>query len=246
MFYLFVSLIAILFSACSDKNEETNIKFNFTFNWDGNTVNLLDFNNTQFTNEKGTILTITRMRYLLSNIKLYRSEDSIIVGAYNLVDLTNSSGLEYDPEIKIPSGSYDSLSFTFGFDSIDNLQSYPDLNTVNWNWPTLLGGGYHFMQYEGKFIDNDGLEQPYAYHMGTARKAENVFEQNYFNVTFKNLDFKNGDANIEIQMNIAEWFKDPYTWDLNTYSTPLMPNYDAQKLMNANGRNVFSLGKIDQ
>jgi hypothetical protein len=47
-------------------------------------------------------------------------------------------------------------------------------------------------------------------------------------------------------MNIAEWFKNPNTWDLNELNTVLMPNFEAQKMMSENGRSVFSLGDINQ
>ena len=45
-------------------------------------------------------------------------------------------------------------------------------------------------------------------------------------------------------MNIAEWFKNPTTWNLNELNTVLMPNFEAQKIMSANGKNVFSLGNV--
>jgi len=47
-------------------------------------------------------------------------------------------------------------------------------------------------------------------------------------------------------MNIAEWFKNPYTWDLNVYNTMLMPNYTAQKLIQKQGYSVFNLGSVSQ
>jgi hypothetical protein len=45
-------------------------------------------------------------------------------------------------------------------------------------------------------------------------------------------------------MNIAEWFTNPNTWDLNILNTVLMPNFEAQKQMSANGKNVFRVGEI--
>jgi hypothetical protein len=42
-------------------------------------------------------------------------------------------------------------------------------------------------------------------------------------------------------MNLAEWFKNPNTWDLNEFNTGLMGNYNAQKIMNENGQSVFSI-----
>ena len=53
-------------------------------------------------------------------------------------------------------------------------------------------------------------------------------------------------ATIEVKMNIAEFFKNPNTWDLNVLDTPLMPNYTAQKMMQENVMSVFSLGEITQ
>ena len=46
-------------------------------------------------------------------------------------------------------------------------------------------------------------------------------------------------------MNVAEWFKNPNTWNLNQLNTVLMPNFEAQKMMNLNGRSVFSLGEVN-
>ena len=55
-----------------------------------------------------------------------------------------------------------------------------------------------------------------------------------------------GNATIKIEMNIAELFKNPNAWDLNIYDTPLMPNYDAQKMMQQNVESVFSIDEIFQ
>ena len=48
-------------------------------------------------------------------------------------------------------------------------------------------------------------------------------------------------------MNVDEWFKNPNQWDLNTWYTVLMPNFEAQKDMSENGAaGVFSLGTVTQ
>ena len=53
--------------------------------------------------------------------------------------------------------------------------------------------------------------------------------------------------NIEVKMNVAEWFKNPNTWDLNTLFASLMPNFNAQKMISANGsQGVFTLGTVTQ
>jgi hypothetical protein len=109
----------------------------------------------------------------------------------------------------------------------------------------MLGGGYHFMQFEGNYLDATGAPQPYAYHNGTARVSDGVFEQNFIEVELPAITITNT-ATVEIKMNLAEWFKNPNTWDLNILNGALMGNYEAQIMMNENGQNVFSLGEITQ
>jgi hypothetical protein len=50
---------------------------------------------------------------------------------------------------------------------------------------------------------------------------------------------------INVVMHIEEWFKTPYSWDLNVYNQMLMPNSEAQILMYQNGQNVFSQERIN-
>ena len=77
--------------------------------------------------------------------------------------------------------------------------------------------------------------------------TDTTYHNNHIFNQLSNSSFTlSNDATIEIKMNIAEWFKTPNTWDLNTYNMMLMPNYNAQILMNENGKNVFSLGSITQ
>ena len=241
---LIVPLFLFVFISCGDDDTiqptsgELSIQFNH--NWNGKEI---EFNELNFTNAFGQELSITKLRYLISDIVLHLPDNtSIPIDGYILVDLNESNLIAYAPNI--PFNNYTGLSFTFGFDENDNLDgAYPDLNSASWNWPSMLGGGYHFMQLEGKY-ESSGTENPYAYHMGTARKNPGEFEQNYFDVALDGFNFTQ-ESTINIQMNIAEWFTNPQNWDLEVYDIDLMMNYDAQKLMNVNGKSVFSLGEIN-
>ncbi len=251
-FLLLLLSIGVLFTSCDDDDpvlENSLLTFSFTQNFDGDAVSASDFNQPKFYNEKGDTLSITRLRYLISDIRLYKTDgDSIVIDGYQLVDVTNGTGLTFAPTDEIPQGTYTGISFIFGFDSIDNVdEAYPDLNLANWNWPAMLGGGYHFMQMEGMFLD-DGDTSLYAYHNGTAKPDPMVmeFEQNYFKADLAGLALNKTNADIEIQMDIAEWYKNPHLWDLETLNMMLMPNYNAQKMMQANGKSVFSLGEVTQ
>lgn len=225
-----------------------SVTFNFTQNWDGQSVTNADFNTTVFSNEFGSFLNISKLRYLISRISLHKADGSTVdFDEYQLIDLTDSTTLNLTPAAMAITGDYTGISFVYGFNETDNINgAYPDLNAANWNWPSMLGGGYHFMQMEGIYDDTGGAPQPYAYHNGTAKVSEGVFEQNFISFNFNQNFTITNNATIEIKMNIAEWYKNPYTWNLNEFNTNLMMNYEAQKHMNENGPSVFSIGTITQ
>lgn len=243
----------ITFIGCDNKDDDNTepaptfgtLTINFNHYWDGEKVTSADFDNTVFANANGDKLTISKLRYLISNLTLHQANGtSTKLSDYYLVDL---AGLNSNTSITIsdvPIANFSNATFTFGFNETDNVDgAYTDLNSASWNWPEMFGGGYHFMQFEGKY-GATGTENPYAYHMGTARVSAGVFEQNYIDVTLDGFT-TTGDATLEIKMNIDEWFKNPNTWDLNVYDTSLMPNYDAQIMMRQNGRTVFRLGEVN-
>ena len=240
-----------LFVSC--KNDDDNasknvtVAFSFSHNWDNTEVTSSNFNTLEYTNENGEVLNIARLRHLTSRYELINSNGvSFPLTGYNFVDLSDASTYMLQTNELIPTGTY-TLKMVWGFNEEDNVDgAYLDLNSVSWNWPAMLGGGYHFMQFDGMYDIDTASPQPFNYHNGTARVSMGVFEQNFVNLEFSSPITITDDANIEIKMNIAEWFKNPNTWDLNVYNTPLMPNYDAQKMMQQNVVSVFSIGSITQ
>jgi hypothetical protein len=241
------------FSCSEDKDDkvyQTSITLNFSHNWDGTLVTNADFNTIKFTNAFGNQLSIERLRYLISKVTFYKSDGNTIeLEGYNLIDVTNNQNLNFTSPTLINSGNYSNISFTFGFNNEENLQNYPDLNSASWNVPAMLGGGYHYMQFDGKFLNTSNQEQGFNYH--AIRAAENpgdnpTFPQDTFiEVNLGPITITNN-ATFNIEMNIAEWFKNPNRWDLNELNQMLMPNANAQILMYENGQTVFSLKSINQ
>lgn len=259
--YLILFFTLILFSCSSDSDElikEVALKINFSQNWDNTAIEESDFGKTEFTNKSGTKLTLEKLRYLISNITLTDATSKTTVltetrdndeKPYKLIDLSNTTSLIFDASQNISEGFYN-LSMTFGFNDDDNKNAaYADLNTASWGVPEMIGGGYHFMQLEGKFLNNNTTpqQQGFAYHTIRAYNATTKeSEDTSFTVDLGTIQVKN-DATIEIKMNVAEWFKNPNEWNLDELNNMLMPNYEAQKQMFANGKSgVFSLGTVSQ
>tara|TARA_R110002012_G_scaffold312248_1_gene522554 strand:- start:107936 stop:108706 length:771 start_codon:yes stop_codon:yes gene_type:complete len=247
-------LTCVIFSCSEDKDDtllapipQATIAFNFTHNWDGITINSNNLQTEIVTNAHGEIMSMTRLRYLVSRLELTNENGNIYsFDGYKFTDLANETTYNFSPDNNsIPIGTY-TLKFIWGFNETDNVDgAYPDLNSASWNWPAMLGGGYHFMQFDGNYNINT-TPMPFNFHNGTARVSADVFEQNFAEIILPTQITITNNATIEVKMNVAEFFKNPNTWDLNVLDTPLMPNYDAQKMMQENVSTVFSIGTIMQ
>ena len=142
------------------------MNFQFIHKWEETEVSNSDFNSIQFTNAYGNELSIERLRYLISKIKLTKNTGEVItIDEYNLVDLQDVNSLNFSTNQTVALGSYSDISFVFGFTNEDNTDgTYADLNSASWNVPAILGGGYHYMQMDGKYINSSNVESGYNYH----------------------------------------------------------------------------------
>jgi len=249
-------LVALTFAACNTDDEgnvtvnETAVNFFFTQNFDGAAIANADYDVTTYTNANGEDLTLSKLVYLISDITFASSTGEVFdAGDYNLVDARIGTGTSFTPDIMIPEGEY-AVSFTYGFDDEDNQDGvYLDLNVadgVGWGVPPALGGGYHYMRMEGMYENNMGDQTAYQYHnIRAAMPGTNplITQDTSINVDLGIVNIVEG-TNIEVKMNVAEWYRNPNLWDLNVLFTVLMPNFDAQIMMNENGQNVFSLGDV--
>lgn len=246
-FSLLNLFLIIFFVACSSNNDVSlqnkKITINFVHEWDGTPVTKADFNDLKFTNENGEKVSIEKYRYVLSRIKLVDpSNFETPLSDYLLIDLGEEKNLSFTLDKLILDRTY-TLNFTFGFADSDNKDGiYKDLNTANFNVPPTLGGGYHYMQFDGKYTSTTTTTpNGFNYHAIRASNNTTTPRDTSFQVNLQNIRVTGSEVVINVKINIAEWFKNPNKWDLNVLNQMLMPNFDAQVLMNQNGQSVFSL-----
>ena len=238
-------ILSVVFAACNSDDDSApqtvNATLTFNHTWDGTEIENSDFDVTLFTNANGEQLNITRLRYLISNVTFTDANgNAFTAGHYNLVDVREGTGFSYQPDLNFPEGTY-TVSFRFGFNDEDNQDgAYVDLNSAEWNVPAMLGGGYHYMQMDGTYINTEGEVMPYNFHTIRAAQPDmpnppSELTDTSFEVVLGQYNIELNGGVIEVEMNVAEWFKNPNQWDLNVLDTPLMPNYDAQIMMMENG-----------
>ena len=134
----------------------------------------------------------------------------------------------------IPIGNYKDVSFIIGLDSSMNKTYYLPATVENNNmeWPTAMGGGYHFMKLEGSFVDSTGT-WGYNMHLGTTGNAVSITLLN------KTFSISSTPANIQLKMNVSEWFKNPSIYNFNTDGVYSMGNATAMQKLKNNGWDVF-------
>ncbi len=250
---------------CKDKQIEPEpakeygkVKFNFTHLVDGLP---LDKDTMIYTNAAGNNYEVDQLMYFISDVTLHNSDGStkLIDGwkDINYVDIDLPAKLSWSVYDDIPVGTYNSISFTFGISEAKNItMMYVNPPEVNMMWPSILGGGYHYMMMNGKWKDTANVIQNFAFHLGIGQLYHSnvintdsiyAFVQNYFNVELPNSTFtieKDKTRQIEIIMNIDSWFKTPYVYDHNYWGSGIMQNQPAMQMAKDNGFDVFTTGLI--
>lgn len=248
--------------SCEDKEPELKargIQFHFDHKINGEA---LVFNSMQYTNAAGNPYEVKEIMYFISEIKLYQNNGNIIsTGNLNDIHYTDTKLPETQEWLitgDFPTGSYDSLSFTFGIRSSKN-KSFMFVNPpeVNMAWPEALGGGYHYLMLNGWWRDTVGLRRPFDFHLGIGQIYRNntgqvgdiiEFIDNSFSVNVPGTSFvieEEKFTKLKLVMNVERWFVSPLIYDHNIWGGAIMQNQDAMHMGCVNGKDVFTLELFD-
>ena len=252
---IWVILFAFLAVACSKRNEKAEIDLNIGYEINGQP---LVTDTLCYVNEAGNTFLITEIQWFLSNLELKNEAgDWTTLLQRNLLDTADINRVFYMdtniPESQtlhtqpLPIGHYTALRFTFGLDETDNQTSlFNDPPESEMFWPDVLGGGYHYMKLNGKYLNAEDRLAPLAIHLGIGQNEDcTEFYQNYFIVELP-IDFHiaaNAENQLDLTMVIDNWFRTPHTIDFNEFGSHIMQNQTAQRLLNGNGKDVFRIGK---
>lgn len=241
VFKISLLLITILlFNGCKRDSDivpdkiDKGISLKLAINHKVDGVSLI-FDSLMYVNNAGNTYEVSRLEYYISNITFHSSTEKdfspkkiVYVNAQTL----STNNITFD---SVPEGQYDYITLNIGIDTVHNISySLPNTNeNINMAWPDYMGGGYHFMKFEGNYVylsSNIG----FTVHLGQNSSLVSCIINNPFFVS-------SSTSEIKLSMNLNEWFRSPILYDFNIDGNATMGDKQARGKIAANGINVFSM-----
>ena len=228
-----------------------HVVFKFAFNVDSLPA---IWDSLMYYNAAGNHYQVNNVQYFISDVTLHKSDGTsklITSNSIYYIDSDIPSTLTWNVSDDIPIGSYNSISFTFGIDSIQNISNIfvnPPENAMF--WPEQMGGGYHMMKLNGKYEHTVDTVPNFNTHIGNGMVIsgpDTTYVNNSFVASLPSSSFtltKDATKEIQIVMNIDSWYKTPIIYDHNVYGGAIMNNQAAMGIIVQNGFDVFTIGYI--
>lgn len=241
-FVLALFFIAGLFSQCGSKEDGSpyvTVLLRLTHK-----VNELplEFNQKKFTNSFGQTYSISKLNYIISNVKLRNKATGDFyfeTNSYHLVKAQQNPANSEIILLNVPKKKFSQLEFSVGVDNGKNHSDDPvgDLNSANgmaWGWEI----GYKFLEIEGDYTSaaNSGS---YVFHIGQ--------DPTYKTYTF---DFKNvtggvfdivKPGQILLDVNLSSVFGNPNPVDFTVMTDVQSIAAGADKIADNYATSLFKL-----
>ena len=218
-----------------EEAKTTTVNINFNHFVDGNPV---EIDTMKYINTHGDTFSMRTIKYFISRLTFHRDGGSdVVLNEHHYVEHAIPETESYTYKNKIPDGTYTGISFTYGFVNEDNISYMFDVAPeFQMFWPENMGGGYHYQKIEGQYIDN-GVRKFFNFHAGSLDKTDYSIHVDLANSGFV---VANNEINIELDMEIQNWFKNPKVWDFAYFGAAIMGNHEAQATIQKNGVDVFT------
>lgn len=227
----------------SPGEEKGTMKIQFTHLVDG--VPLV-FGDT-YTNASNEGFTVSKFNFYVSNIVLTRQDDSQIKinDFYRIVKASSDSSQLLNLG-SIPAGSYKSIKLMLGVDSTRNYSGAQSggleigyAADMYWGWSQ----GYIFLKFEG--LSTTSPSGDLAFHIGGYDGPNRG--QREMTIDFGSTEAKltkNGTTTINLNVNIAELFKNPSAVSFTKFYKVLSPGTKDAKIIADNYADLISFGSI--
>ncbi|MDX9752045.1 MAG: hypothetical protein RBT71_13275 [Flavobacteriales bacterium] len=193
----------------------------------------LTWNEILYTNAAGHAYSVTRLEYYLSELTLLGADgtaDHVVPGPW-YINAAHAVGFALG---ELPAGTYSGATVLLGLPpALNQTGALPNtLEHVNMAWPVPMGGGYHFMKFEGHFL-HDGSPTGYAMHLGRNENLVTCHMPQPFTLD-------GAAADLVLRFDLNEVFRTPHTYDLAT-GNQSMGSMELMGLLRDNCADAFAI-----
>lgn len=200
---------------------------------------------TPYTNAAGNAFGVTRLHYFVSDVTLHMDDGTTIAAAgAHYVDHESPGTRSLALPEAAPVGPIASISFVMGLPPALNVTgAFTSPPESLMEWPVMMGGGYHHMKFEGRYVDDEAALFNFMVHSGGLNGVDYSFE---VVLDASGHTVAADGTTLTVQMNLDDWLTTPNDWDLNDYFNAthrgIMGDAAAQASLRENGAGVFTLG----
>lgn len=254
---ILIGSVMWLATSCSDPPPDSEplkpvLQIRFSHSINGSPV---VFDQQDYVNDAGNPYLINEVQYFISELTLwYRNGTHVVYNNWDPFHYVDSD-LDYTMSWIIPdtiqAGLVDSLSFRLGIkDELNESFMFVNPPERDMFWPEYLGGGYHYMKLNGKWVPADGSypNLPFDFHVGKGQIYEagviTSFVDNSMPISLAGNSFElnNGDTTcVGIEMQIENWFRNPNEYNHDVWGGYIMNNQEAMHLAVENSHDVFKM-----
>ncbi|MCA9674762.1 MAG: hypothetical protein H6709_17535 [Kofleriaceae bacterium] len=203
-------------------------------------------NDTPYLDAVGNQFGVAVVRYFIADLSLTYADGSTwdAPGAH-YVDHELSETRTYALPPDAPVGDLATVRFVMGLPpALDVTGAFSSPPESLMEWPEMMGGGYHYMKFEGRYIDDAGAPFNFKMHSGALGGTDYSFE---VVLDADGLAVTPEGTTLRIEMNLEQWFTAPDDWDLDDYFNAthpgIMNDAAAQASLQRNGATVFTVGQ---
>lgn len=231
-----ISLAALTLSSCNKESYPptiTKMRIGLDLKIGASSI---EWGSVKYFNAAGNQYGVNKINLYISNVKLKQSTGKIYSSKKVFYIDPSIFSKSYFMLDSIPPGVYSEMTFVVGVDSISNktLKLPATNDNINMAWPDMIGGGYHFLKFEGHYIDTIAQEKGFAIHLG---KNENL---PYVKIT-ASINQKYWDHNYSLNFDLNKIFEVPYTYNFNIDPNYTMMDSIAMGIIKNNITDAFSL-----
>ena len=201
---------------------------------------VLKLDSIRYKNELGQDFTISKFKYYVGEIHLKNAKGKDFISKdYFLINEDENLSKQISLS-NIPNGTYTSIHFILGVDSLHNCngaqsEALDPLNAMFWAWNT----GYIFLKLEGNSSFSKSPGGMFEYHIGGYKQPSNCIREIDLDLSSTPLIINSKTSQVNLKCDAAELLKTPTNIDFSVLSS--VTDLKNATLIANNYRDMFSV-----